>query len=128
MAEMTKLELQTELEEKNSELEAVKAELEALRVAKEAERTTVGASKPDYPEKDPRRPVTIKLFKDGQRYSEALYVNVNDANFVIPRGVPVTVPYFVAKHIEEMNTQDESTAQLVSMFEAQFEENKKFLS
>ncbi len=128
MAEMTKLELQTELEEKNSELESVKAELEALRAVKEAEGTMDSAPEPACPEKDPRRPVTIKLFKDGQRYSEALYVNVNDANFVIPRGVPVTVPYFVAKHIEEMNAQDENTAQLVSMFEAQFEENKRFLS
>ena len=62
---------------------------------------------------DPKRLVTIKLFRDNNRYKEPLFVNVNDYSAQIQRGVSVQVPYFVAKHIEEMNAQDEATAMMV---------------
>lgn len=62
---------------------------------------------------DPRSMVSIKLFRDSNRYKDPLYVSVNDYSAQIQRGVTVQVPYFVAKHIEEMNAQDEATAMMV---------------
>lgn len=60
-----------------------------------------------------RRMVTIKLFRDNNRYKEPLVVGLNDYSAQIQRGVAVQVPYFVAKHIEEMNAQDEATAMMI---------------
>lgn len=62
---------------------------------------------------DERRLVTIKLFRDNNRYKEPLYVSLNDYSAQIQRGVAVQVPYFIAKHIEETNAQDEATAMMV---------------
>ena len=62
---------------------------------------------------DPHAMVSIQLFKDNNRYKEPLYVSVNDYSAQIQRGVSVQVPYFVAKHIEEMNAQDAATAMML---------------
>lgn len=121
MAELTKSELQAELANRNSELmtknaeiEAMHAELDVLRTVKEAddERENIGSALVD-PENDPKRMVKIKLFRDNNRYKEPLFVSVNNYTALIQRGVQVEVPYFVKRHIEEMNAQDEATAMLV---------------
>ena len=77
---------------------------------------------------DPNRKVKIKLFKDSQRYKEPLYVSVNSYSACIPRGVPVEIPYFVAKHIEEMETQDQNTAITITILNEQYEQNMNSLT
>lgn len=72
---------------------------------------------------DPRAMVTIKLFRDNNRYKEPLYVSVNDYSAQIQRGVSVQVPYFVAKHIEEMNAQDEATAMMLEGLVSDYQRN-----
>lgn len=105
------------------------AKREAEFEAGESKRKQAGADeRPEHSAEHVTRPVVIKLFKDGQRYSEPLYVNINSRNFLIPRGVPVTVPYYVARHLEEMNAQDENTARLISMYEQEYERNKNMLN
>lgn len=99
-------ELKEALAAKEAELEAAKAEVEEAKAAK-------GAAKAEESPDDPSRRVKVRLFKDNGRYKEPLFVRVNDYTAQIPRGVTVEIPYFVAKHIEEMTAQDERTAMLV---------------
>lgn len=70
---------------------------------------------------DPNRRVRIELFKDNGRYSEPLSVSVNDYSAVIKRGVPVEVPYFVAKHLEEVMAQDKATASMIGRMTAEWQ-------
>lgn len=72
---------------------------------------------------DPKQMVSIKLFRDNNRYKDPLYVSVNDYSAQIQRGVTVQVPYYVKKHIEEMNAQDEATAMLVEGLVADYSKN-----
>ena len=51
-------------------------------------------------------PVTIQLFKDGNKYKDDVFVGWNDRNFLIQRGVPVTVPLGVALILQEQQEQD----------------------
>ncbi len=77
---------------------------------------------------DPMSNVQIKLFKDSGKYKDPLFVSVNDYRAVIPRGQVVTIPYYVAKHLEEMFAQDENTSALISKFTGEYEERAKYLS
>lgn len=90
------------------------ARLEAAEAASKAE---------EIVNNDPNRRVRITLMKDKGRYSEPLSVSVNDYNAVIKRGVPVEVPYFVAKHLEEMRAQDEATANMIGSMSADWQSN-----
>lgn len=74
---------------------------------------------------DPKAMVSIKLFRDNNRYKDPLYVSVNDYSAQIQRGVTVQVPYYVAKHIEEMNAQDEATAMMVEGLVADYNKQGK---
>lgn len=74
---------------------------------------------------DPNRRVKIKLFKDNDKYSQHYHVSVNDYNAVIQRGVTVEVPYFVAKHMEEISAQDEATATMIGKLTAEWESKSK---
>lgn len=69
---------------------------------------------------DPKAMVQIKLFRDNNRYKDPLYVSVNDYSALIQRGVTVQVPYYVAKHIQEVNEQDEATAMMVEGLKADY--------
>ena len=77
---------------------------------------------------DPKRMVNIKLFKDNYRYKDPLYVSVNEYSALIRRGEVVSVPYYVAKHIEEIVEQDESTAMLISTLSERYDKNRDMLN
>lgn len=74
---------------------------------------------------DPKRLVKVKLFKDNGKYRDPLFVSVNNYRAAIPRGVEVSIPYYVYKHIQEMSAQDEATAQLIAMQSNEFEAKTK---
>lgn len=116
----TKEQLETRMTEAELENEKLKAEIKAMKEAdaKRAEEEAKNA-------KDPRRMVTIELFKDSGRYKEALYVNVNNYNALIPRGKRVSVPFYVAEHIKEMLKQDAQTASMIRTYEEEYLANAK---
>ena len=65
--------------------------------------------------------VTIRLFKDTGKYTNDMYVNVNDHNFVIRRGVDVQVPRYVAEVIANSEKQDRNTALLIERANSEFD-------
>lgn len=114
-----KAETKAELAEKNkaleAELEALKAELNAKTTTAESAATENAVSDTALPdeENDPRRLVELRLPKS--RYQSApRYVALGDYNAMIPRGVTVKVPFFVAEHVRECEEQDEKTATMLT--------------
>ena len=104
-----------------AELEKASAELEALKKAQAVEAEAIQA---EAQADDPKRRVKVRLFKDNNKYKEPLYVSVNGYNAQVPRGVVVEVPFYVAKHIEEMQQQDENTAALIEIMAQDYEQKQ----
>lgn len=92
---------------------AILAEAEAK--AKEAHADdTQGTTAPAAPAKDPNEElVPIRLFKDNERYKDAVFVAVNGRRWQIKRGETVMVPKFVADVLEQSMAQDAATASLI---------------
>ena len=72
-----------------------------------------------------REMVTIRLFKDTGKYSGDMYVNVNDHNYVIKRGVDVQVPRFIAAVIANSEKQDRNTAIMIERANNEFDASLK---
>lgn len=70
-----------------------------------------------------KQPVTIKLFKDNDRYRDDVYVCVNDRSYLIKRGVEVTVPRFIEQALKNSLTQDEYVASLVERLVNEYEKS-----
>lgn len=122
--------LQKERQEAEAKAEALQKELaekdKELAKAKKPGKATASAPAPQAAAgNDPKRRVKIKLFKDNNRYKEDLFVRVNGYTAMIPRGKEVEVPYFVAKHIEEMTQQDASTAAMVEGLVTEYQKKSK---
>lgn len=71
--------------------------------------------------------VKVKLFKDNDKYKDPLYVSVNGNRFIVPRGVEVEIPDYVAEVIERSMAQDEQTALTIEKLESKFDEKTKDL-
>lgn len=69
---------------------------------------------------DPKRRVKIRIDLD-KHDKEPVYVSVNDYTATIQRGVEVEVPYFVAKHLQEMRRQNELTIRMISNLSGEWE-------
>lgn len=72
-------------------------------------------------EKKAQKMVTIRLFKDGERYKDDVDVAVNGKNYRIKRGEDVEVPDYVAEVLERSMKQDEATASMMDKKAAEFE-------
>ncbi len=57
--------------------------------------------------------VTIRLFKDNQKYKDDVFVAVNGKGWQIQRGVDVQVPRYVAQVLKQSEEQDAKTARLI---------------
>lgn len=66
--------------------------------------------------------VTIRLFKDGDKYKDDVFVGVNGKAFKIQRGVEVRVPTYVADILEQSMSQDIATASLIESESAKSED------
>lgn len=66
---------------------------------------TVAAETVDEVKESPMDMVTITLFKDNDKYNSDVFVAVNGNNYQIQRGVPVTVPRYVAEVINQAEKQ-----------------------
>jgi len=71
----------------------------------------------------PKKKVTIELFKDDYRYREPLYVGINGRNWLIQRGVPVEVDDYVADFIEEMRAEEARIMRRVEAEEKEYQQN-----
>lgn len=69
-----------------------------------------------------RELVTIRLFRDTGKYSNDVYVNVNDHNYVIKRGVDVRVPRFIAEVLRNSEEQDRNTALMIEQANSDYED------
>ncbi len=49
--------------------------------------------------------VTIKLFKDGEKYNDDVFVAVNGNNYQIKRGETVQVPMFIKLQLDRAEEQ-----------------------
>lgn len=68
-----------------------------------------------------REMVTIRLFKDTGKYTNDLYVNVNDHNYIIKRGVEVQVPRYIADVIANSEKQDRNTAMMIERANSEYD-------
>lgn len=109
------------------QLQAQVMQLQA-QAAPAAPAPTTGEKRLVDADPEEKRRVKIKLFKDNDKYRDALYVSINNYNAQIPRGVEVDVPYYVAKHIEEMERQDAHTAALIEAYEEDLRAREKELN
>ncbi len=50
-------------------------------------------------------PVTVKLFKDNNRYKDDVFVAVNGVGMLVPRGVEVQIPRKYAEALENSELQ-----------------------
>ncbi len=66
--------------------------------------------------------VRIKLFKDGDKYKDDVFVGVNGKAFKIQRGVEVEVPAYVADVLEQSMQQDFNTASMIERESAKSED------
>lgn len=69
-----------------------------------------------------KKTVRIKLFKDNGRYNAPVFVGLNEYTALIPRGIEVSVPYAVARMLEESQAQDAATALMMTRMAGEFEE------
>lgn len=64
--------------------------------------------------------VSVKLFKDNDRYKGDVFVAVNGRRFQIKRGVEVKLPKYVAEVLSQSAEQDQNTAQLIERESSRF--------
>lgn len=66
--------------------------------------------------------VTVRLFKDSDKYKDDVFVAVNGRNYQIQRGKEVQVPRCVAEILNASEEQDTRTAELIAQKSAEFDE------
>lgn len=112
-------------EKQNAELaeetrENAEAEAQAIiEKAKEEAAAIVAAAREEAepslaaPKRREDNLVPIRLFKDGDKYKDDVFVAVNGRSFQIKRGETVQVPAYVAEVLEQSMAQDNATANLI---------------
>lgn len=119
---------------KDDELKALREQLEALRSMVEQKSEEYGRFEPDAPEKKPanspvdpelEKIVRIKLFYDGDRYKDPVFVGVNGKNFLVQRNKWVEVPRYVANIIAQSEDQDARTNMMCAAMEAEYEASRE---
>lgn len=56
-------------------------------------------------------PVTVKLFKDNDKYKDDVFVAVNGVGMIVPRGIEVKIPRKYAVALDNSQIQDGESAQ-----------------
>ena len=67
----------------------------------------------------------VKLFKDNGQYSEPIFVSVNGERYIVPRGVEVEIPEYIAEVLERSMAEDQQTALMLEQLEQKFNEKTK---
>lgn len=64
--------------------------------------------------------VNVRLFKDGDKYKDDVFVSVNDMTYQIKRGEDVKVPRCIAEVLRNSEDQDAITATMISELESEY--------
>ena len=64
--------------------------------------------------------VPYRLFRDGGKYAEPVFVSVNGQTFLVPRGQNVMVPRFVAQVLDDSEALKTEAAARADQMEAEF--------
>lgn len=115
---------------KDDELKALREQLEALRSMveqKSEENGSTEAVTPAFTPVDPEleKNVRIKLFYDGDRYKDPVFVGINGKNFLVQRNKWVEVPRYVANVIAQSEDQDARTNMMCAEMEAEYEASRE---
>ncbi len=70
----------------------------------------------------PKKMVKIELFKDDYRYKEPLFVGINSRTWLVPRGVEVEVPDYVADFIEAQRSEEARIMRKVEAEEKEYQD------
>jgi len=73
----------------------------------------------------PAEKVKVKLFKDNGKYSDPIFVAVNGERYIVPRGVEVEIPEYIAEVLERSMAEDQQTALMLERLENKFNEKTK---
>lgn len=138
MSEETKVPVEKKDGDESAELEALKAELEAVKkknaeevkalkkeLAEEKKKSDAAPVPNAPPADDGNELVTIKLFKDNNKYKDDVFVAVNGETCLIRRGVSVQVKRKFADVLAESMRQDEETAAMIERESADYAEQAK---
>ena len=106
-----------------AELKKQVEELKAKLAEKEEKSNAIKSPSISENEAYMNQPVTIKLFKDNDKYKDDVYVSVNDRSYLIKRGVEVTVPRFIEQALKNSLSQDEYVASLVERLVNDYEKS-----
>lgn len=93
-----------------------KAREEAAAIVEAAKRAAEEAAAPAPTRGEAAREenlVPIRLFRDGDKYKDDVFVAVNGRSWQIRRGETVMVPDYVAEVLEQSMAQDNATANLI---------------
>lgn len=71
--------------------------------------------------------VTIRLFKDNERYKDDVFVAVNGRRWQIRRGEAVEVPKYIADVLEQSMQQDARTAGMIERKSTEFKRESERL-
>ena len=69
--------------------------------------------------------VTVKLFKDNDKYSEPVFVSVNGENCIIKRGEPVRVKRKFAIALAQSEAQDNYAANIKELYAREYEDRTR---
>lgn len=116
--ELTLEALQEQLRGLMEELKAAKAEVASMKESKEKAKLTEEekAARLAYA----NELVEVKLFKDGGKYKDDVFVGVNGENVVIQRGERVKIPRKFAEVLDNSDRQDYETAKLIEQRSGEF--------
>ena len=116
----------------NETIAAIKAEYEQLLAEKEAENAILRGEKRIAEEKAKavakeyedhlNEYVSVKLFKDNDRYKDDVYVAVNGQNCIIKRGEWVRIKRKFALVLDASEIQDMKTAEFIEREQRRFAE------
>ena len=106
-------------EEYELKLASVEAENARLRGEKKSREDKLKVSAEEY-EKYLNEYISVKLFKDNDKYRDDVYVAVNGQNCIIKRGEWVKIKRKFAEVLDSSEIQDMKTAELIER------EGKKF--
>ena len=104
------------IEEAKAEAEKIKAEAEATPTE-----TTTDSANDEY-EKWLQEKVTIKLFKDNDKYKDDVFVSVNGNKFLIKRGVEVEVPRYIKNALDLSEEQKGYAANVSEEYENDYQQ------
>ena len=101
-----------------AQIAQLKEELEAAKAEKHVPAPT-GKGVLVAPAPEPKF-VKLRLFKDGFKYKEAMFVGVNGRTWLIPRGVEVEVPDYVAEVVNRSQEEDQRMEDFLREKEEEF--------